>query len=549
MNRIRVYALMLILSFSFSLLIAPEERAAGPQQDDSVRLKAELVQIDVVVTDKKNRPILGLKKEDFILLEDGKPQDISFFALQRAYGKSPAETQLAEGAKRDAPMPNLIPEPGRFIFIILDQYNISPTNHASLRESLLRFIAEDVGPQDQVAIIGTGGSLAVFQQATKNRRALELAINAFLGEGSDLKSALAVDQALNSAQRDLGLAPSQAGAAYQEYILRKTLTALKNIASGVENVPGRKLAIFVSENLPIQITTAGGTEDNLLYDLDKVVSRSRRGGLTFYTVDPRGLVTTIPGGSAAEAVGGSMLSTVSTVEEPGARADSLLSSRWGMMELAAATGGYSLFNTNNIRAGLQRIMTENEAYYLLAYYPQNASADGKFHSIKVRVKDQPDLVVRTRKGYTAVKEKDQKPNSDSKQKRISESLASLAPVRNVKVAIAKATAGSDVKTGERSVKMLIQIDPRSLSFLDGGENKSGSIEVIGFIYDLKNKLVDGFSQTLKPKPESYQRLLSNGITLPGEIKLKKAGLYNIRVVVIDQETGEMGTASEWVEAR
>ena len=544
MNRIRVYALILILSFGLSLPAS----ASAPQQDD-VRLKAELVQIDVVVTDKKNRPVLGLKKEDFILLEDGKPQDISFFALQRAYGTSAAEAQLAQETRRDAPPSSLMPEPGRFIFIILDQYNISPTNHASLRESLLRFIAEDVGPQDQVAIIGTGGSLAVFQQATKNRRALELAINAFLGEGSDLKSALAVDQALTSAQRDLGLTASQGGAAYQEYILRKTLTALKNIAAGVDNVPGRKLAIFVSENLPIQLTTAGGTEDNLLYDLNQVISRSRRGGLTFYTVDPRGLVTAIPGGTAAEAVGGSMLSTQSVVEDPGARADSLLSSRWGMMELAAATGGYSLFNTNNVRAGLQRIMLENEAYYLLAYYPQNASADGKFHRIKVQVKDHPDLVVRTRRGYTAVKEKEQKPKTDSKQKRISESLASLAPVRNVKVAIAKASAASDVKTGERSVKMLIQIDPRSLSFLTGGESKSGSIEVIGFVYDLKNKLVDGFSQTLKPKPESYGRLMASGISLPGEIKLKKAGLYNIRVVVIDQETGEMGTASDWVEAK
>jgi VWFA-related protein len=549
MKRICAHALMLILSFGFCLLVAPEDRASGSQQDDAVRLKAELVQIDVVVADKKNRPVLGLKKEDFILLEDGKPQEISFFSLQRANGASAAEAELAEGTKRSSPLPRLIPEPGRFIFIILDQYNISPYTHPVLRESLLRFIADDVGPQDQVAIIGTSGSLAVFQQATKNRRALELAINAFLGEGADLKAALAVDQALNNAQRDLGIPASRGGEAYQEYILRKTLTALKNITKGVNNVPGRKLAIFVSENLPIQITSAGGTEDNLMYELEQVISRSRRGGLTFYTLDPRGLTTTIPGGSAAEAVGGSMLGGGSTREDPGANADRLLSSRWGMMELAAATGGFSIFNSNNLRAGLQRVLAENEAYYLLAYYPQNSSPDGKFRNIKVRVKDRPDLTVRTRKGYTAVKEKDQKPNSENKQERIKESLASLAPVRNVKVAIAKATAGSNIKTGERSVKMFIQIDPRSLSFLEGGNNKSGSIEVIGFVYDLKNKLVDGFSQTLKPKPEAYKRLLDSGISVPGEIKLKGAGLYNIRVVVIDQESGEMGTASEWIEAR
>jgi hypothetical protein len=194
-------------------------------------------------------------------------------------------------------------------------------------------------------------------------------------------------------------------------------------------------------------------------------------------------------------------------------------------------------------------MAENEAYYLLAYYPQNASPDGKFHNIKVRVKDRPDLVVRTRKGYTAVKEKDRNPKSESKQDRIKEANGSLAPVRNVKVAIPKAAAVTDDRTGERAVRMYIQIDPRSLSFMEEGGKKSGSIEVIGFVYDLKNKLVDGFSQTLRPKPESYERLMAKGILVPGEIKIKKAGLYNIRVVVIDQETGEMGTASEWVEAK
>ena len=549
MKKICAHALILFFGFGFTLTVA---RAHGlQQQDDTLRLKAELVQIDVVVTDKQNRPALGLKKGDFIVLEDGKPQEISFFSLQRAYGtRAPGEEKVAEGGRPASPVADLIPEPGRFIFIILDQYNISPSNHASLRGSLLRFIADDVGPQDQVAIIGTSGSLAVFQQATKNRRALELAINAFLGEGADLRAAMAVDQALNNAQRDLGIPASRGSEAYQEYIIRKTLTALKNIATGVNDVPGRKLAIFVSENLPIQFTNSAGTDDNFLDELNRVISRSRRGGLTFYTVDPRGLVTTIPGGSAAEAVGGSMLGGGSTREDPGARADSLLSSRWGMMELAAATGGYAIFNTNNVRAGLQRVLAENEAYYLLAYYPQNASMDGKFRNIKVRVKDRPDLVVRTRKGYTAVREKDQKPTkSDSKQERIKESLASLAPIRNIKVAIAKATAGSNIQTGERSVKTLIQIDPRSVSFLAGGNNRPGSIEVIGFVYDLKNKLVDGFSQTLKPKPESYQRLLTGGITVPGEIKLKRSGLYNVRVVVIDQESGEIGTASEWVEAR
>ena len=65
-----IFAFALLLSFGFSLTIA-RAQSAGQPQDEPLRLKADLVQIDVVVTDKNNRPVLGLKKEDFILWRMG----------------------------------------------------------------------------------------------------------------------------------------------------------------------------------------------------------------------------------------------------------------------------------------------------------------------------------------------------------------------------------------------------------------------------------------------------------------------------------------------
>jgi hypothetical protein len=60
----------------------------------------------------------------------------------------------------------------------------------------------------------------------------------------------------------------------------------------------------------------------------------------------------------------------------------------------------------------------------------------------------------------------------------------------------------------------------------------------------------GFSKSLnlKLKPDTYAAVLREGMNLRGEIKLKKHGLYNIRVVAINPETGEIGTAGDWIEA-
>ncbi len=537
--------------------ITSESRAQHSAQEEPIRLKSNLVQVDVVVCDKKNHPVVDLKKEDFVLLEDGKSQQISFFSLVRPgiatnADKSDASDQILYRS-------GFFPEPGRFIFLILDQYHISPDNYPRLRDSLSAFISEDLSPQDQVAIISTNGKLAVFQQVTKNKRILNLAINAFLGAGSNYASLSGADAVLAATAQDINTGSIGGSPVsdekFKEYMIQNTYRSLETIAKYVKDVPGRKIAILVSEKLPVYLSEnpfVPEKPDNFSYELQRIIGLSRRGGVVIYTLDPRALTTTILGGSAAEYQGKSMLAGGGgKSEEPGEIADRLLGSRQGMMQLAAATGGFTIFNHNDLRVGLQEVLADNEAYYLLAYYPANSSLDGKFRRIRIQIKDRPDLIVRSREGYIAASEKDRKDEAKSKQEKIKQALNSLVPIRNIKVAILRASSMRDRETDERMAKVIVQIDAGSLSFKQEGDKHLTSFEVIGFAYDIRNKLVDGFSKTINARlrPEAYTRLLNEGINLTGEIKLKRAGLYNIRVVVTNHDTGETGTASEWVEAQ
>jgi VWFA-related protein len=542
MRRTR-YSIVLIAALIFPGLLAQSSRAQRGAQEEALRLKTELVEIDVIVTDKNHHQATNLKKDDFVLLEDDKPQQISFFSLFSNPARGP-EGPVTSPATQPG---GLNIEPGRFVFLILDQYHISRANYPRLRESLLRFVRDDLGPRDQLAVIGTSGNLAVFQQATSNARALELAINAFLGVGSDYTSLAAIDEGLAQAQKDIGMPPSGAPGFYEEYALRGALRSLQAIAQNVAEAPGRKIAIFVSENLPISLSTSTG--EDLSYELQQVIGKSRRSGLVFYTLDPRGLTAAIPGGSAADYEGKSALRAASGFEDPGATADRLFDSRLGMRELAAATGGFSILNRNDLALGLEDVLADNEAYYLLAYYPTNSERDGKFRRLKLIVRDRPELTVRTRRGYFALTAKEAKQTS-SKQDQVKQALGSLLPLRNVKVAILRSVAVTDPQTGARVARLIIQIDAHSFPFKQEGQNHVASIEVTGFAYDLKNKLVDGFSKSLnlKLKPDTYSAVLREGMNLRGEIKLKKSGLYNIRVVAINADSGEIGTASDWLES-
>jgi VWFA-related protein len=547
-------------SFTLALLsiamLFPGAYSRPPQQkqDQPLKLKSELVQFDVLVTDKNDHAVPGLTKDDFILSDGGKQQDISFFSFVdvAAETKNELAAQPQTTAAATTAAPAIDTSAGRTVFIILDPYFISKSSYPALNKALARLIDEDLLPGDQVAIVSTNGALAGFQQATKNKKILLLAIQAFLGNGvGDYGTLATLDAELASAQQDIGLSPNIGSAQYIEQKRRDTLRALVSVVKAASEVPGRKIAFFISENLSMKLS---GSFDNLFMELDQVISESRKGGMTFYTMDPRGLVAPVPGGSASEAVGRSALSKDSPLEDPGASADRLLGAQEGLRDLAAGTGGYALLNNNDLHAGLERVMSQNSSYYVLAYYPADLPDKQQFRKVKIQIKNRPDLRVYSRTGYlwTGSTQGVQRLAELPKQQRVSNALAAVVPVRDLKVSILQAGVGTDEKTGAPVAKMAISIDPNTWPFKTEGADHVASFEVTGFAYDLKNVLVGGYSKdyTLRLNPDNFSKVMKQGMNLRSDpIDLKKKGLYSLRVVVIDKETNRLGSATEWVQAQ
>jgi VWFA-related protein len=461
-----------------------KEKEQKRQDEPLLRIETELVQIDVVVTDKEGKLVRDLRREDFELYEDGKKQEITHFAIGAS--AQPAKW-LAVGKKKpeekSAPVALPVEAPAsRYIVLAVDDFHIEPANLMIAKRALQRFVNTQMAPGDQVAIVTTSGNIGMFQQFTNERDALERAINRLsvqrravtssfdvprisdyqaqlidLGDYDALE--LAVQEilrlnpspqpppaagrggstggrgGLNSSNPDAGISPREQAilqaqtkarmiVAQNAYYARATLENLESVIRNLRDLQGRKMVVLLSDGFFM-----GGRSFSQIYDMRRITDAATRAGVVIYSIDTRGLVAVTPGGDASEPANGD-------IAVPGVRArietGALQAKLDGLNALATDTGGTLFYNSNDLSLGLQRALDANEVYYVLAYEPVISRRDGRFHKIEVRIANRPELKVRTRKGYFATTEKVEKndslaqKNSDKGKEKSPEKIAQQA---------------------------------------------------------------------------------------------------------------------------
>jgi hypothetical protein len=152
-----------------------------------------------------------------------------------------------------------------------------------------------------------------------------------------------------------------------------TMTAMKSLVEYLGALrEGRTSVLFISEGPPLMVDGSSMTDE-----LRDVVTAANRGNVVIHTLDPRELGMTHFSSGSNES-------------------------------LSLDTGGRRLANSNDYSKGLRAVMADASAYYLLGYAPKRQPADGKFHSIDVKVKRKGAHVI-ARKGYWAPTPQEMKP--------------------------------------------------------------------------------------------------------------------------------------------
>jgi len=534
----------------------PQKRPSD--QDQSVRLKADLIQLRAVVMDRKGKLIDDLKKEDFEVLENGAAQQISFFSAEKTIGQPGSG---AGGNRPPAPgtRPRLAAgEPVRTIVLLVDNLHLSFSSLATSKQQLKRFIDEQITDQDLVAVVATSGTLGVLQQFMKDRKRLKYAIDKIsLTTGKDSLftpfiaakvldgDPSAISVAIQIVTAEEGYLPMgfQADRAYVEAranqimaqaanLRRVSLLTLKGVSDRLAEMPGQRIISFVSDGFTL--LAAGGGADN--YDLQAAIGRASRSGVIIYSFDAKGLEAPAEY-SAAVGVSGPLFSSY--------MAESRLDQQAVLRTVSDDTGGEAYVNHNDMNRTLQTMLDNNRVYYSIAFYQPEGNATNKLRKVSLRVKGHPEYVVRSQKGYMPPEGKDQEVAASPREKLFQ---AMIAPMPAANIGVASSADFLERESDDAQVTFQAHIDGSSLRYQRQPEGYLLHCEIEVVVFDGTGKISTSFADTVKGMltADQFERAKRNGYRYTNRVNLKP-GLYQFRAGVREVGTELIGTSVSWVE--
>ncbi len=147
-------------------------RRRPPQPQPPVTFKVEVnyVEIDANVTDAQGNFVRTLTKEDFQVLEDGKPQALTAFSMVDIPIERVDPPLFSKAAIPPDVVTNRKPFEGRVFVLVLDDLQTRFTRTARTRAAARQFVERYVGANDIVAVVNTSGYGKSMQDFTSNRR-------------------------------------------------------------------------------------------------------------------------------------------------------------------------------------------------------------------------------------------------------------------------------------------------------------------------------------------------------------------------------------------
>ena len=359
--------------------------------------------VDVTITDAKGNPVHGLKKEDFTVKEDGKPQPIRGF---HEYGIQPPQ----------APPPKLPPN----VYTNLQP----PPASSAVNIFLVDFLNIAAMPGFDIPGAGDVQSRAIAAQNAVKREAKKYVASMppgtrviVLGLSNNLRTlqGSTSDPALLSASIDtLDYNAEGRVSTYEMFCAlahmrtRMTLESLNQIAADASAIKGKKNLLWFSVGIPWITDPSARAEclPDYFPDLLKTYGLLTAAQIAVYPIDARGVPTVMPD-TFITSTGRLWQETSRLPAKPYSDAQmdwatTTAEQQLAMESWAEATGGAAFYNSNDLAGLITKAVDTGSDYYTLTYAPPGQKYNWAHHNIKVVVVDQPDLHLVYRQTYDAV---------------------------------------------------------------------------------------------------------------------------------------------------
>ena len=532
-------------------------------------VNVNLVLVRVVVRNAHGEAIGGLKKEDFQLFDNRKPQVISKFSieeLKHESGPSGADKSADVGKATDQESVTL---PDRYIAYLFDDIHLEFGDLARVRQAVEKHIA-GLQPTDRAAIFTTSGRNILDFTADRQKlldALMRLRPNPISGNTTRqcpyvsyymadmivkgdpvaLQAAIATTLSCVTTPGDPYGGPQAQAAVITEaqhqlelgdQETRVTLMTMQDVVRRVGMMPGQRSIVLVSP---------GFYNPDELQRQTELSDKALRSNVVINTLDARGLYTTPSNLFSDETtvnVGSNTpADTQASIQNTQVTDQNALVDGMVLGELADATGGTWFHNNNDFDEGLRLLSSPPSYSYLLGFSPQQLKPDGKFHTLKVTVKNPEKLAVQARKGYFAPKHE---PNAaDQAKQDIEDAVFSQEELHGLPVELR--TQFFKQSDTAAQIAVLAHVKLRGIHFTKvDGRNRS-DLTIVSALFDTNGNYIKGSEKVLEMRlrDQTLERKLDSGVTLKANFDVKP-GSYLVRLVVRDAE-GQIAAQNGAVE--
>jgi VWFA-related protein len=549
---------------------ADSQDAAAPQSS-TIRTNVDEVVLDLIVRDKKGKPIADLKPEDLTVFDNGAKQSLLSFRLvsgPEAISKTGAKTTL--DPLRQA----------RLVTLAFEATTEADRRKLA-RSAALDLVKGDQGENVFYSVVTINTRLNVLQRFTSDKAALTAAIQRATEGLGGPQIASESDAILAELQRNLG---GQNGAVQSADVLatasqtasqtvsngsealqaklasvmldmlrmdtavgaqgsRLTLSALRALVEGQRSMPGRKSILYFTSGIYLS--------PELDAQFRNLLSTANRNNVTFYSVDTRGVMISAQNAAARSQLAGAARASATTMTQTSGPVtkDQVMSSdnaevsarsnvQESIRDLAESTGGFLIGESNDLRQPLRHVNEEISTYYELTFNPGIQNYDGSYHKLSVSA-GRKDLVIHSRSGYVALSPEARASGLQAFEVALLEMLSSGKQLDDVRFRSGPVLLQS--RPQGRTVLVLVEVPLHELQARSQPDKNTLEVHcsLVALVKDEKGTVVEKLARDrsflVTPEQQKMGNFLDRtAVTLP-------AGKYTLESVVVDRLTGKSGT--------
>jgi VWFA-related protein len=584
--------LLILLPFSY-LFSENKKKKTVAKNSPAFGVAVDVVVVNATVTDKDGNPITDLTANDFKVYEDSKPQEIQTFTLE-SYGAAVSQEKKPKSAafkdtkanrnltRQNAPQP-------RLITIFIDDLTMySPSDLPLLIKSIKKFVAEGLGPMDQLAILSASGRVKFPFSNNKQQLSDGLSVayqdmnylpivRSDCPQLTDLQAARLSDgtsswdviykDLVKKAQACLNTPYVEAGRSYLigkakgqnaivEYQIRSFLQTLRQHIRALRHFEGAKTVMIFSDGFLAENSSP------IVYPLQEIVDLALRSGIALNTTNIQGAATFIDASEGLGKVGDfpnpsdsakmasnpvlyaqemqqefdQKMSANAIADRERDSLEDMRAKQDPLIQIARDTGG--LYNAN-----LRNILNRRDYSYVISYGMPAHKTSGRYHKIRLEV-TRPGLKLSYRKGYYTLKEELSYVNS--KREDIMEALHGPGNMNQIPIALSyNYFQESD---SSYSVSFLTDVNVRNVKFLEEDGRRTNQVSLVLAAYDETDHYIDGIEKVIDFRllESSHEAMRKSGLASRVELKLP-IGRYKIKAVVREGAQGKVGSVTKAVE--